>query len=141
MILHSSLIIILDKEKSKYNWKFYQFFFDKKILVDFTTFLLEFIDDGESIMSKDPASLLLKIESIALSNDIITTKKNKNSRGEDKKFNFLLDGEIKGKERKILSKLITSYFGSVLYDYKSLNKADNTIKENIYLITKYKFAM
>ena len=65
-------------------------------------------------MIKDPASLLRKIESISLSNDIITTKKNKNSKNKDIKFNSLLDGKIKGKEKKILSKLITSYFGSVL---------------------------
>ena len=35
--------ILLELNKSKYNWEIYKYIFDKKIIIEFTAFLLEFI--------------------------------------------------------------------------------------------------
>ena len=63
-IYSSASVIVLDKEKSKYDWKMYEFFFDKKILVDFASFLFEFTTEKTSediIDAKNTLDTLNKI--------------------------------------------------------------------------------
>ena len=92
-------IIILDKEKTKYDWEFYKFLFDDEILVDITVFLLEFIDD-DTIKNLSYDNLIDKINNILINNDI-NFKKNKIFLKNEKevKYHFLVGEDFIDDER------------------------------------------
>ena len=128
----SASVIILDKEKSKYDWKMYEFFFDKKILVDFASFLFEFMTEQISEDIIDAQSTLDKLNKISIneetyffnkkiryqrrsmqhSYDIVENisdrKKEKDDKNE-KSFNFVLNKNIIGGEKWILHKILKKY--------------------------------
>ena len=84
-ILYSSAsVIIIDKEKSKYDWKIYEFFFDKKILVDFASFLFEFMTEKGEENIIDAKNTLDKVNKISINEE--TYFFNKNIRYKKKKF-------------------------------------------------------
>jgi len=132
----SASVIILDKEKSKYDWKMYEFFFDKKILVDFASFLFEFITenvDNDSIDAKDTLDKLNKISmneetyflnkkiryqrrslinSLNIVENICEIKKEEKEKDEEKKgegINFVLNYNILSGEKRIIQRILKFY--------------------------------
>ena len=132
----SASVIILDKEKSKYDWKMYEFFFDKKILVDFASFLFEFITenvDNESINAKETLDKLNKIsmneetyflnkklryqkrsviQTLNMVENISEIKKEEKEKDEEKKeegINFVLNHNIQSGEKRIIQRIIKFY--------------------------------
>ena len=138
----SASVIILDKEKSKYDWKMYEFFFDKKILVDFASFLFEFITenvDNDSIDAKDTLDKLNKISmneetyflnkkiryqrrslinSLNIVENICEIKKEEKEKDEEKKeegINFVLNYNILSGEKRIIQRILKFYLPLFLY--------------------------
>ena len=137
-ILYSSAsVIILDKENSRYDWQMYDFFFDKKILVDFASFLFEFItenSDIEKIDAKDTLDKLIKISmneetyflnkkiryqqrSLINSLNIIEniTEIKKEEKEEERKetgINFVLNYNILSGEKRIIQRILKFYLKS-----------------------------
>ena len=130
----SASVIILDKEKCKYDWKMYEFFVDKKILVDFASFLFEFMTEKESEDIIDAQNTLDKLNKISINEEsyflnkkiryqrrsllhsiniienISDHKKEKeDNEGNKKMFNFVLYKNIVGGEKRILHKLLKFY--------------------------------
>ena len=128
----SSNIIILEKDKCLYDWKLYEFLLDKKIIIDFTLFLFEFIgNDNNTFNNMD--ELYEKVNQISVNNEFYFFNKKirlqkrsmlqslnivdnliSKERGEsinqqinenDSKFYFLLNQDIQEDEKKILQKL------------------------------------
>ena len=66
-IYNLASIIILEKKSVIYDWKMYDFLLDKKIIIDFATFLLEFdnIDNNN-----DKNKIIEKINKISINNEI-----------------------------------------------------------------------
>ena len=128
----SASVIILDKEKSKYDWKMYEFFFDKKILVDFANFLFEFMTEQINEDIIDAQNTLEKLNKISINEEtyffnkkiryqrrsllhsynivenISDHKKEKDEKSE-KLFNFVLNKNIIGGEKRILHKILKFY--------------------------------
>ena len=75
-IYNNSNIIILEQKKVKYDWKMYEFLLDKKIIVDFTSFLLEFIS-GDNCENIDSNKLIEKINEISINNEFFFFNKKK----------------------------------------------------------------
>jgi hypothetical protein len=131
----SASIVIVDKEKSKYDWKMYEFFMDKKILVDFASFLFEFITEKsteEIIDAQNTLDILNKISineetyflnkkiryqrrsvlhSINIVENISENKKDKDKDDENnkKKINFVINRTIFGGEKRIIYKIVKQY--------------------------------
>ena len=128
----SASVIILDKEKSKYDWKMYEFFFDKKILVDFASFLFEFMTEQTSEDIIDAQSTLDKLNKISINEETyffnkkiryqrrsmqhsynivenISDKKKEKDDKNEKSFNFVLNKNIIGGEKWILHKILKKY--------------------------------
>ena len=124
--------IILDKERSKYDWKMYEFFVDKKILVDFASFLLEFINENttEEIDAQNTLEKLNKISineesyflnkkiryqrrslmhSYNIVENISDHRKEKEDNENKKVFNFVIYKNISGGEKRIIHKIIKFY--------------------------------
>ena len=134
-IYNISNIIILDKNKSLYDWKLYEFLLDKKIIIDFTLFLFEFISGD--IVYNNMDELIEKINQISMNNEFYYFNKKirlqkrsmmqsltivdnliSKERGEsinqqmnenENKFYFLLNKDIPDDEKKILQKLLKNY--------------------------------
>ena len=126
----SASVIILDKDKSKYDWKMYEFFVDKKILVDFASFLFEFITEKANEDIIDAQNTLDKINKISINEEsyflnkkiryqrrsllhsinivehISDHKKEKEENENKRKFNFVINKNITGGEKRILHKII-----------------------------------
>ena len=66
---NSANVIILEKGKYLYDYKIYEFLLDKKIIIDFTLFLFEFIT-GDSIKCNNMDDLVKKINDISINNEI-----------------------------------------------------------------------
>ena len=141
-ILYSSAsVIILDKENSRYDWHMYDFFFDKKILVDFASFLFEFITENnelEKIDAKDTLDKLIKIsmneETYFLNKKIrykqrslintlniieniteIKKEEKEEEKKEEKKetgINFVLNYNIQSGEKRIIQRILKFYLKS-----------------------------
>ena len=131
----SASIVIVDKEKSKYDWKMYEFFIDKKILVDFASFLFEFITEKsteEIIDAQNTLDILNKISineetyflnkkiryqrrSVLHSLNIVENisenriDKDRDDENNKKKINFVINRTITGGEKRILHKIIKQY--------------------------------
>ena len=178
-ILYSSAsVIIIDKSKSKYDWKIYEFFFDKKILIDFASFLFEFMTeraDEDIIDAKNTLDTLNKISineetyffnknirykkrsllnSIKIVENISEHKKEKNEKINDnnKIFNFAINKNIIGGEKRVLHKIIKVYLKaniikmeppkrsqsvgpSMKFKFKT-EYINNEKKENLFMIQK-----
>ena len=132
----SANIIILEKEKYIYDWKIYEFLFDKKIIIDFTLFLFEFIN-GDNATYDNVDELVKKINEISINNEIYFFNKkmryqkrsmmqslnivdniiskekgeqnNQQTNEIDLKFYFLLNQDIPEEEKKVIQKLLKNY--------------------------------
>ena len=132
----SANIIILEKEKYIYDWKIYEFLFDKKIIIDFTLFLFEFIN-GDNATYDNVDDLVKKINEISINNEIYFFNKkmryqkrsmmqslnivdniiskekgeqnNQQTNEIDLKFYFLLNQDIPEEEKKVIQKLLKNY--------------------------------
>ena len=132
----SANIIILEKEKYIYDWKIYEFLFDKKIIIDFTLFLFEFIN-GDNATYDNVDNLAKKINEISINNEIYFFNKkmryqkrsmmqslnivdniiskekgeqnNQQTNEIDLKFYFLLNQDIPEEEKKVIQKLLKNY--------------------------------
>ena len=132
----SANIIILEKEKYIYDWKIYEFLFDKKIIIDFTLFLFEFIN-GDNATYDNVDVLVKKINEISINNEIYFFNKkmryqkrsmmqslnivdniiskekgeqnNQQTNEIDLKFYFLLNQDIPEEEKKVIQKLLKNY--------------------------------
>ena len=77
-IYNNASIIIVEYKKVIYDWKIYEFLLDKKIIVDFTPFLLEFINGGDkSKKGVDVNIILEKINQISINNETYFFNKKK----------------------------------------------------------------
>ena len=180
----SASVIILDKERSKYDLKMYDFFMDKKILVDFASFLFEFMTekiDEDIIDAKNTLDKLNKISineetyflnkkiryqrrSLLHTYNIVENISDHKRDREDKindsqSFNFVINKDIMGGEKRILHKLIKMYLKANIikidfnpkrshsvgpgmkYRFKIENKSKineiiNKCKKDIFLINK-----
>ena len=132
----SANVIILEKEKYIYDWKIYEFLFDKKIIIDFTLFLFEFIN-GDNATYDNVDVLVKKINEISINNEIYFFNKkmryqkrsmmqslnivdniiskekgeqnNQQTNEIDSKFYFLLNQDIPEEEKKVVQKLLKNY--------------------------------
>ena len=135
-IYNNASIIIVEQKKVIYDWKLYEFLLDKKIIVDFTSFLLEFINRDISD-NNDSEILIEKINEISVNNEfyffnkkkriqkrtilqslniidniIIKDKKDQNYQQQnyfENKFYFMINQDIKDNEKKIFQKLLKNY--------------------------------
>ena len=130
----SASVIILDKEKSKYDWKMYDFFFDKKILVDFASFLFEFITENTDIDKIDAKETLDKLNKISLNEETYflnkkiryqrrslihslniveniaeTKKEEKDEEKREVGINFVLNYNILSGEKRIIQRILKFY--------------------------------
>jgi len=77
-IYNNASIIIVEYKKVIYDWKIYEFFFDKKIIVDFTSFLFEFINGGDNSKKGFDLNIILeKINEISINNETYFFNKKK----------------------------------------------------------------
>ena len=132
----SANVIILEKGKYLYDYKIYEFLLDKKIIIDFTLFLFEFIT-GDSIKCNNVDDLVKKINDISINNEIYFFNKkmrfqkrsmiqslniveniiskekgeqiNQQTNENDSKFYFLLNQDILDDEKKVMQKLLKNY--------------------------------
>ena len=154
----SASVIILDKEKSKYDWKMYEFFFDKKILVDFASFLFEFMTEQTSEDIIDAQSTLDKLNKISINEETyffnkkiryqrrsmqhsynivenISDKKKEKDDKNEKSFNFVLNKNIIGGEKWILHKILKKYLKANLIKVEFPSKRSQSMSPGF----KFKF--
>ena len=159
----SSNIIILEKDKCLYDWKLYEFLLDKKIIIDFTLFLFEFIgNDNNTFNNMD--ELLEKINNISVNNEFYFFNKKirlqkrsmlqslnivdnliSKERGEsinqqinenDSKFYFLLNQDIQEDEKKILQKLLKNYLKANIININIPKKRPKSVTSQININLK-----
>ena len=159
----SSNIIILEKDKFLYDWKFYEFLLDKKIILDFTLFLFEFIGNDNNT-SHNTDELLEKINQISINNEFYFFNKKirlqkrsmlqslnivdnlmSKERGEstnqqinenDSKFYFLLNQDIQEEEKKILQKLLKNYLKANIININMPKKRPKSLTSQININLK-----
>ena len=77
-IYNNASIIIVEYKKVIYDWKIYEFLLDKKIIVDFTSFLLEFINGGDNSKKGFDMNIISeKINQISINNETYFFNKKK----------------------------------------------------------------
>ncbi len=159
----SSNIILLEKDKCLYDWKLYEFLFDKKIIIDFTLFLFEFIgNDNNSFNNMD--EFLEKINQISVNNEcyffnkkirlqkrsmlqslnivdnLISKEKgesiNQQINENDSKFYFLLNQDIQEDEKKILQKLLKNYVKANIININIPKKRPKSVTSQININLK-----
>ena len=159
----SSNIILLEKDKCLYDWKLYEFLLDKKIIIDFTLFLFEFIgNDNNSFNNMD--EFLEKINQISVNNECYFFNKKirlqkrsmlqslnivdnliSKERGEsinqqinenDSKFYFLLNQDIQEDEKKILQKLLKNYLKANIININIPKKRPKSVTSQININLK-----
>ena len=159
----SSNIILLEKDKCLYDWKLYEFLFDKKIIIDFTLFLFEFIgNDNNSFNNMD--EFLEKINQISVNNEcyffnkkirlqkrsmlqslnivdnLISKEKgesiNQQINENDSKFYFLLNQDIQEDEKKILQKLLKNYLKANIININIPKKRPKSVTSQININLK-----
>jgi hypothetical protein len=156
-IYNISNIIILDKNKSLYDWKLYEFLLDKKIIIDFTLFLFEFISGD--IVYNNMDELIEKINQISMNNEFYYFNKKirlqkrsmmqsltivdnliSKERGEsinqqmnenENKFYFLLNKDIPDDEKKILQKLLKNYLKANIINMNLPKKRPKSVANHI----------
>ena len=165
-IYSTASVIILDKEKSKYDWKMYEFFFDKKILVDFASFLFEFITETTNEDIIDAENTLDKLNKISINEenyflnkkiryqrrslqhslDIVkniseynTEKENKDENNNKNNFNFVINKDIMGGEKRIINKIIKFYLKANVIKIDFISKRSRSMAPGMIPGMKFKF--
>jgi hypothetical protein len=156
-IYNISNIIILDKNKSLYDWKLYEFLLDKKIIIDFTLFLFEFISGD--IVYNNMDELIEKINQISMNNEFYYFNKkirlqkrsmmqsltivdnliskergdsiNQQINENENKFYFLLNKDIPDDEKKILQKLLKNYLKANIININLPKKRPKSVANQI----------
>ena len=159
----SANIIILEKDKFLYDWKLYDFLLDKKIIIDFTLFLFEFIgNDNNAFNNMD--ELLEKINQISINNEFYFFNKkmrlqkrsmlqslnivdnliskergepiNQQTNENDSQFYFLLNQDIQEEEKKILQKLLKNYLKANIININIPKKRPKSVANQININLK-----
>ena len=111
--------LIIDYQKQKNNYKIYEYILEKKIIIDFTTFLLEYINennteiDGDLIAGVKKNLFTISINNIAFENRKL--KKNIFNNSANKCINdyyFIISKSIDAQESRILNKIILDFFNA-----------------------------
>ena len=159
----SANVIILEKDKFIYDWKMYEFLLDKKILIDFTLFLFEFIT-GDSVTCNNANELLEKMNEISVNNEfyffnkkmryqkrsmmqslnivdnIISKEKgeqtNQQNNENESKFYFLLNQDIQDDEKKVLQKLLKNYLKANIININIPKKRSKSVTSQININLK-----
>ena len=159
----SANVIILEKEKFIYDWKMYEFLLDKKILIDFTLFLFEFIT-GDSVTCNNVNELVEKMNEISVNNEfyffnkkmryqkrsmmqslnivdnIISKEKgeqtNQQNNENESKFYFLLNQDIQDDEKKVLQKLLKNYLKANIININIPKKRSKSVTSQININLK-----
>ena len=166
-ILYSSAsVIIVDKEKTKYDWRIYEFLFDKKILVDFASFLFEFmtekadenIIDAEKTFNKlnqisineetyffnkniryKKRSLLNSIKIVENISELNKKKDEKINENKNKIFKFVINKNIIGGEKRILHKIIKVYLKANIIKIELPAKRSQSVGPSMKFIFKTEY--
>ena len=159
----SANVIILEKDKFIYDWKMYEFLLDKKILIDFTLFLFEFIT-GDSVTCNNVNELVEKMNEISVNNEfyffnkkmryqkrsmmqslnivdnIISKEKgeqtNQQNNENESKFYFLLNQDIQDDEKKVLQKLLKNYLKANIIKINIPKKRSKSVTSQININLK-----
>ena len=159
----SANVIILEKDKFIYDWKMYEFLLDKKILIDFTLFLFEFIT-GDSVTCNNANELVEKMNEISVNNEfyffnkkmryqkrsmmqslnivdnIISKEKgeqaNQQNNENESKFYFLLNQDIRDDEKKVLQKLLKNYLKANIININIPKKRSKSVTSQININLK-----
>ena len=159
----SANVIILEKDKFIYDWKMYEFLLDKKILIDFTLFLFEFIT-GDSVTCNNVNELVEKMNEISVNNEfyffnkkmryqkrsmmqslnivdnIISKEKgeqtNQQNNENESKFYFLLNQDIQDDEKKVLQKLLKNYLKANIININIPKKRSKSVTSQININLK-----
>ena len=159
----SANVIILEKDKFIYDWKMYEFLLDKKILIDFTLFLFEFIT-GDSVTCNNMNELVEKMNEISVNNEfyffnkkmryqkrsmmqslnivdnIISKEKgeqaNQQNNENESKFYFLLNQDIQDDEKKVLQKLLKNDLKANIININIPKKRSKSVTSQININLK-----
>ena len=162
-IYNNANIIIIERKKDIYDWKLYEFLLDKKIIVDFTSFLLEFINNDKAY-NNDSEKLIEKINEMSLNNEfyffnkkkkiqkrtmiqslniinniILKDKKEKNNQQQNairNKFYFMINQDINDKEKKIFQKLLKNYLKAKLINSNTPKNRSRSVSSQFNLKIK-----
>ena len=162
-LYESANVIILEKDKFIYDWKMYEFLLDKKILIDFTLFLFEFIT-GDSVTCNNVNELVEKMNEISVNNEfyffnkkmryqkrsmmqslnivdnIISKEKgepaNQQNNENESKFYFLLNQDIQDDEKKVLQKLLKNYLKANIININIPKKRSKSVTSQININLK-----
>ena len=154
----SANVIILEKDKFLYDWKLYEFLLDKKIIIDFTLFLFEFIT-GDSVTCNNVNELVEKMNEMSVNNEfyffnrkmrmqkrsmmqslnivdnIISKEKgeqiNQQNNENESKFYFLLNQDIQDEEKKVLQKLLKNYLKASIININIPKKRSKSVTSQI----------
>ena len=154
----SANVIILEKDKFLYDWKLYEFLLDKKIIIDFTLFLFEFIT-GDSVTCNNVNELVEKMNEMSVNNEfyffnrkmrmqkrsmmqslnivdnIISKEKgeqiNQQNNENESKFYFLLNQDIQDDEKKVLQKLLKNYLKANIININIPKKRSKSVTSQI----------
>ena len=154
----SANVIILEKDKFLYDWKLYEFLLDKKIIIDFTLFLFEFIT-GDSVTCNNVNELVEKVNEMSVNNEfyffnrkmrmqkrsmmqslnivdnIISKEKgeqiNQQNNENESKFYFLLNQDIQDDEKKVLQKLLKNYLKASIININIPKKRSKSVTSQI----------
>ena len=111
--------LIIDYQKQKNNYKIYEYILEKIIIIDFTTFLLEYINennteiDGDLIAGVKKNLFTISINNIAFENRKL--KKTIFNNSANKCINdyyFIISKSIDAQESRILNKIILDFFNA-----------------------------
>ena len=158
-IYDSSNVIILEKDKLLYDWKMYEFLLDKKIIIDFTLFLFEFISGDSIIANNNKNELIEKMNEISVNNEfyffnkkmrlqkrsmiqslnivdnIISKEKgeplNQQINENESSFYFLINQDIQDEEKKVIQKLLKNYLKANIININIPKKRPKSITSQI----------
>lgn len=149
-IYNETKYIILELENTKYNWEIYKFLFDKKIIIEFTSFLLEFINEENiNINEEGNKEIITKLNNISLNNEIyfLNNKKIKkinlinnnelsNNNDFKNRIKFIISKLLDSDEIKILTKLLKNYLkGNIINDNNTKKRSKSSDNYNNQIIS------
>ena len=161
-LYNNTNIIILEKDKVIYDWKMYEFLLDKKIIIDFASFLFEFINDDNSNNNFNLNILKEEINKISINNkiyffnkkkrmqkrsmmqcikivdNIISKEKNEQNKQSqndhpENMFFFMINNDINENEKKIIQKLLKNYLKGEIINNNMSNKRAKSVASKINL--------
>lgn len=114
-------LLIVDLNDNKYNYKLYQYIFDKFLLVDIYEFLLEFINEKyTNSLFTNKALIIKKLEKILLTNNLNIIKNKTNNINiffdNNKNNYYILCKNINTEEYNILKTMLTYLKANILDD-------------------------